>query len=91
MIIEETSSLHSSELAKLGSDPEDPGDEIWRLSLLIRMMKEQLDKFTEECRGELSLENICFLEGIQDWCDNMLYESCEMYSRKGRKKSPERR
>ena len=88
---EEVSALHSSELEKLGSDPKDPGDELWRLSIRIRILKEQLDEFAQRCCEELSLENVCFLEGIQCWCDDILYECCEMYCKKSREEPPERR
>lgn len=86
---DEESALHSSELLKLSSDPKDPGDEIWRLSLQLRFLKEELDIFARRSRKELSLESICFLEAIQSWCDSMLYESCEMYCKKSMERPPE--
>ena len=61
------------------------------LSLRIRILKEQLDEFAQRCCEELSLENVCFLEGIQCWCDDILYECCEMYCKKSREEPPERR
>lgn len=85
----EQSALHSSELVRLGSDPKDPGDEIWRLSLQLRFLKEELDVFAWRCRKELSLESICLLEVIQSLCDSMLYESCEMYCKKSMERPPE--
>ena len=45
MNVEETSALHSSELLKLPHDPSDPNEDIWQLSLQIRMLREQMGEF----------------------------------------------
>lgn len=43
MSIEEVSALHSDELIKLPHDPSDLKDDIWQLSLQIRILREQND------------------------------------------------
>ena len=48
MNMEEVSALHSNELIKLPHDPSDLKDDIWQLSLQIRILREQVDDFKED-------------------------------------------
>lgn len=78
MSIEEVSALHSNELIKLPHDPSDLKDDIWQLSLQIRILREQVDDFKEDYE-KLVNQQLCILEALLSWCDSLLYQSCELY------------
>lgn len=77
----EQGALHSSELAKLSPDPDDRNDDIWQLTMAVRSMREQLEVFEAECQRKAN-EQLCTLEGLLQWCDSLLYQSCELYNRR---------
>ena len=81
MNVEETSALHSSELMKLPRDPSDPNEDIWQLSLQIRMLREQMGEFEAGLYRTID-EQMSVLEGLLCWCDSLLYESCALYVKK---------
>lgn len=86
----DNSGLHSSELAKLPPDPDDPNEDIWELTMMVRSLREQMEDFEKECEGKLEQQMVT-LEGLLYWCDSLLYQSCELYSRRaqGEKNAPE--
>lgn len=84
--MEERGALHSSELAKLTHDPDDRNEDIWQLTMTIRSLREQLEEFEEECQRKVN-EQLCTLEGLLQWCDDLLYRSCELYSRRAKEES----
>ena len=88
MNAKETGTLHSSELMKLPHDPSDPNEDIWQLSLQIRALREQMDEYEIGLHKVIN-EQMCMLEGLLNWCDSLLYQSCELYSRRARENSPE--
>lgn len=75
--------LHSSELAKLPRDPDDRNEDIWQLTMTIRSLREQLEEFEAECQRKVN-EQLCTLEGLLKWCDSLLYQSCELYSKRAK-------
>lgn len=81
----ETSGLHSSELAKLPHDPNDPNEDIWELTMVIRILREQMEDFEKEWKEKLE-QQMATLEGLLYWCDSLLYQSCELYSRRAQEK-----
>lgn len=84
MNMKEISALHSSELMKLPYDSTDPNDDLWQLGLEIRSLREQLEEFEADCRRQMAV-----LEGLLHWCDDLLYQTCELYCRR-REENPER-
>lgn len=87
--MKETEALHSSELMKLPHDPSDANDDLWQLMVQVRSLKDQLEKFQEECTRKFS-EQMCTLDGLMHWCDGLLYlasEDCN--KRAGEEKTPE--
>ena len=79
-MMEEHGALHSSELAKLPHDPNGLNEDIWQLTMTIRSLRDQLEEFEAECQKKIT-EQLCTLEGLLQWCDTLLYQSCEIYSR----------
>lgn len=75
--------LHSGELAKLPRDPDDRNEDIWQLAMTIRSLREQLEEFEAECQRKVN-EQLCTLEGLLKWCDSLLYQSCELYSKRAK-------
>jgi len=83
--MKEQSALHSSELAKLSHDPDDPNNDIWELMVLARSLQEQMEEFQEECQKKLN-EQMCTLDGLMNWCDSLLYQAGELYSKRSQNK-----
>jgi len=75
--------LHSGELAELPRDPDDRNEDIWQLTMTIRSLREQLEEFEAECQRKVN-EQLCTLEGLLKWCDSLLYQSCELYSKRAK-------
>ena len=85
-MMEEHGALHSSELAKLPHDPDDRNEDIWQLIIEVRSLREQLEEFEAECQRKVN-EQFCTLEGLLQWCDNLLYQSCETYNRRAKEEN----
>lgn len=83
--MERQSALHTSELAKLPHDPDDPNEDLWELTMQVRSLREQLDAFEAECQQRIN-EQLCTLDGLLSWCDHLLYMSCELYSKRSKEK-----
>ena len=88
MSAKETGALRSGELMKLPHDPSDPNEDIWQLSLQIRTLREQLNEYETGLHRAID-EQMCILEGLLNWCDSLLYQSCELYSRRAENNPPE--
>jgi len=87
----ELGALHSSELMKLPHDPSDENDDIWQFSLQVRCLREQMIEFEEDLHKTIN-EQLCTLDGLLSWCDSLLYQSCELYTKRSesaKKDTPE--
>jgi len=73
--------LHSSELMKLPHDPSDKDDDIWQFIVQMACLREQMDDFEEDLRRAIN-EQLCTLEGLMNWCDSLLCQSCELYAKR---------
>lgn len=88
MSMKKTGALRSEELMKLSHDPSDPNEDIWQLSLQIRALWEQLDEYETGLHRVID-EQMCILEGLLNWCDSLLYQSCALYCKREKNDSPE--
>lgn len=84
--MEDYGALHSSELAKLPHDPDGRNEDIWQLITAVRSLREQLEEFEAECQRKVN-EQFCTLEGLLQWCDDLLYQSCELYNRRAKEEN----
>lgn len=81
--MKEQGALHSSELAKLPHDPGDQNEDIWQLTMAVRSLREQMEKFEAECQRKVN-EQLCTLEGLLRWCDCLLYQASELYCKRSK-------
>jgi len=73
-------------------DPSDENDDIWQLMIQIVYLREQMEEFEEEERHAELNERLCTLEGLLYWCDDLVWRSHELYTRRSEsaeKKPPE--
>lgn len=73
--MENKKTLRGSETVR---DLDGQTEDLRQLMLLIRSFREQLEDFEKECHKKIN-EQMCTLEGLLSWCDDLLSRSSELY------------